>query len=417
MNRLLSKIFPNMGKPKPPQGVSSLELPIGLTYAERETNKAINAEAPDVTLRFELCSITKVKADAIVNSTNTLLIAGGGLDWAIHKAAGPEMQEDLKAFGECGEGNVVVTSGYNLACTRVFHAVTPSWGPSDDKSPMVIHLLRSCYREIFRLAEEHECSSVAIPAIGTGAHEIPLSVSAQIAKEEYIRFFYDEDENCEEVNSPRHIKEIIFVLNSNEAYETYTESFSSFRAIKGKVRNLDTIYREFQGKKISLKGDFLVTIVPSSTNIAIGYFNSLDFEFIDITVRDDDLVITNLSVEEIAITLLCSENAHVDYQGKGLIVAHGDHKKLVIDLKGGVLFNSTGKIDDLLLRANINGEILLNEIEFLSIEVDGEYEVSAKVLSSFELYRKGFGDVYVQGAPKALQIKDEGVGALNLDSN
>jgi len=103
--------------------------------------------------------ITRMKVDAIVNPTNRGLVPGGGLDAAVHRAAGPELAKACRAIGSCGTGDAIITAGYNLPARYVIHAVGPVWhgGQGGEKA-----LLTSCYQKCLALAKAHDCRSVAI---------------------------------------------------------------------------------------------------------------------------------------------------------------------------------------------------------------------------------------------------------------
>lgn len=122
--------------------------------------------------------ITRKCVDAIVNSANPSLLAGGGVCGAIHKAAGPELEVACKAIGRCGVGGAVITPAFNLQAKCVIHAVGPRWLDGTRGEP---ELLEQCYASIFRLVAENDFRSVAIPSISTGIYHYPLIAAAEIA--------------------------------------------------------------------------------------------------------------------------------------------------------------------------------------------------------------------------------------------
>jgi len=122
--------------------------------------------------------ITKLAVDAIVNAANQTLLGGGGVDGAIHRAAGPQLLEDCRTLGGCPTGEARITKGYRLAARQVIHTVGPVWhggGAGEER------LLADCYRNSLDLARAHRLNSVAFPAISTGVYRFPPARAAEIA--------------------------------------------------------------------------------------------------------------------------------------------------------------------------------------------------------------------------------------------
>lgn len=153
--------------------------------------------------------ITKLAVDAIVNAANTSLLGGGGVDGAIHRAAGPELVGECRMVGKCPTGEARITKGYNLRAKYVIHTVGPVWnggGLGEDG------LLEGCYRNSMRLAREAGVKTVAFPAISTGIYRFPMDRAARIATKTVA------DELARDRGS---IEKIIFCTFGAEATDAY----------------------------------------------------------------------------------------------------------------------------------------------------------------------------------------------------
>ena len=138
----------------------------------------LSADVGPARLDVVVADITTLAVDAIVNAANTSLLGGGGVDGAIHRAAGKELLAECQTLNGCATGSAKITRGYRLPARHVIHAVGPAWrgGGANEEE-----LLASCYRVALGLAAEHGLASIAFPAISTGVYRFPLEPAARIA--------------------------------------------------------------------------------------------------------------------------------------------------------------------------------------------------------------------------------------------
>lgn len=162
--------------------------------------------------------ITKLEVDAIVNAANSSLMGGGGVDGAIHRAAGPELLEECKRIvaeiGSCPPGNAVITGSGRLACKYVIHAVGPIWKGGNYLEQ---ELLKQAYWNSLKLAKEYRLKSIAFPNISTGAYGFPKELASEIAITTVKTFLKDNPE----------IEKIVFVCFDEENYQIYKSKLLS----------------------------------------------------------------------------------------------------------------------------------------------------------------------------------------------
>ena len=166
--------------------------------------------------RLEICvaDITTLALDAIVNAANRALLGGGGVDGAIHRAAGPELRAECESLGGCATGAAKITRGYRLPAKHVIHAVGPVWAGGADGEE---ELLASCYRAALDLAAAHRLVTIAFPAISTGVYGFPADRAARIAVGTV---------SAELAATPRGIGRVVFCCFSQDSADHHTAAFA-----------------------------------------------------------------------------------------------------------------------------------------------------------------------------------------------
>jgi O-acetyl-ADP-ribose deacetylase len=157
--------------------------------------------------------ITKQEVDAIVNAANTSLLGGGGVDGAIHRAAGPELLEENRKIGGCPTGEARVSKGYNLPAKWVIHTVGPVWGGGNRNEE---NFLASCYKNSLKAAVEIGAKTIAFPGISTGVYRFPLERATEIAMTEARKF----------LESGEDIEKVVFVCFGEKALKVYQDVFA-----------------------------------------------------------------------------------------------------------------------------------------------------------------------------------------------
>ena len=161
-----------------------------------------------------LGDITRQKVDAIVNAANSTLLGGGGVDGAIHHAAGPELLQECRRLGGCPTGEARITKGYRLSAKHVIHTVGPIWHGGDDGEEA---LLRNCYLNSLRLAEQNGVRTIAFPSISTGAYRFPIERAVKIAITTTIK--------C--LEKTKNLEHVIFVCFSKHDLEIYKRELAA----------------------------------------------------------------------------------------------------------------------------------------------------------------------------------------------
>jgi len=221
-------------------------------------------------IQIERNDITKIKCDAIVNAANNSLLGGGGVDGAIHRAAGRGLLEECRKLGGCKTGEAKITGAYNLPCKYVIHTVGPVWHGGEYGEEQ---LLISCYRNSLKLANEHQCETVAFPLISAGVYGYPKDEALRIAVNEISRFLlenemtvtivvYDKQSfqiskkliaDIREYIDERYIDEH-FVARSNILYSDGNLPKRSSANLRDVVGSVDESFSEMLLRKIDEKG-------------------------------------------------------------------------------------------------------------------------------------------------------------------
>lgn len=157
--------------------------------------------------------ITSMNTGAIVNAANSSLLGGGGVDGAIHRAAGPKLLDECILLKGCATGEAKITGGYDLPSEYVIHTVGPQYVDGHHQEP---YLLRACYLNSLSLAEENGIESISFPAISTGIYHYPIKDAVKVAFKAVKDYFLFNPNSC--------IKEIVFVLFDNANYDAYLEN-------------------------------------------------------------------------------------------------------------------------------------------------------------------------------------------------
>lgn len=161
--------------------------------------------------------ITKLNVDAIVNAANKTLLGGGGVDGAIHRAAGKQLIEECKKLGGCNTGEAKITQGYHLPAKYVIHTVGPVWfGGRNDEDDQ----LTNCYKHSLELAVKNNIKSIAFPSISTGAYGFPVERAARIAINAVLDFLWNDEL----------IEKVIFVCFSENDYSVYEQLLSEIES-------------------------------------------------------------------------------------------------------------------------------------------------------------------------------------------
>jgi O-acetyl-ADP-ribose deacetylase (regulator of RNase III) len=176
----------------------------------------LSADVKRRRLDVVVADITTLDVDAIVNAANSSLLGGGGVDGAIHRAAGPELLAECRTLNGCKTGSAKITRGYRLPARHVIHAVGPVWngGKSNEDE-----LLASCYRTALALAAQHGLGSIAFPAISTGVYRFPLDRAARISVDTVVKALAGAD-------APADPQRVVFCCFNRNVVTDYEDAFA-----------------------------------------------------------------------------------------------------------------------------------------------------------------------------------------------
>lgn len=285
-------------------------------------------------IKIELGDITEFEGDAIVNATNKDLIAGEGVDGAIHRAAGPELREETKKKGSCSVGEAFITGGYNLKAKHVVHTVGPIWVDGKDNEEKK---LESCYINSLIEAKEKKIKTIAFPAISTGAYRFPLDLATEIAIETTNKFLKNNE-------LPKQVTFICFDEDTMNEYEVFYDYESDNPFLKDESKEPDDlIFWDLQDQIFRQ-----VTEEPMSI-WAASYTGNNDQikKHLDAGVNVDELADGQSPLHYAAgggmseaISLLIENNADVNAKDK-----HGNTPLHLVSLKGEKKIIKKGKQD------------------------------------------------------------------------
>ncbi|MFK4132401.1 macro domain-containing protein [Pseudomonas luteola] len=356
--------------------------------------------------------ITAIHCDAIVNPTNSFLMPGGGCDWAIHAKAGHNLKSALAKIGHCALTEVVTTPGFNLPCSYILHTVAPVWIGFTENKATEAALMR-CYLNIFTTAEKLTLSSIAIPLLGTGVHEIPIDVSARIAKAAFDEYFLRS-----EIPYDGTIRDVIFVCYSHSDEIVYTSHFISHEDIILSLDKPETLSWKSEASRITLRGNIIAQIVPSYLNKITVQSKYSCMDSVEVSSKGDTFVIESDTSDQLFVYIASSKVNQVIFEGSGRLEIEDTLKEsLVLNLNGEIDAFLHGIMENLTITAGGNGTLDASGCICKNLKISQKdfFSISAKATEFVDIKKEGCGDVIVKGSPEHRQCHDEGIGVCLIE--
>ncbi|MCH5325344.1 MAG: O-acetyl-ADP-ribose deacetylase [Eubacterium sp.] len=253
--------------------------------------------------------ITKMPVDAVVNAANSSLLGGGGVDGAIHRAAGIQLLEECKTLGGCETGDAKITGAYRLSCKYVIHTVGPRWqgGTRNEKA-----LLTSCYKKSLQLAKEHDCETVAFPLISSGIYGYPKDQALKVAIDVISDFLLENDMTVYVVifdKAAYKISEKLFSDITEYIDDNYVDEHIDYRRDQSRV--LSSTARPLRSKPMAEEEELLPLMAVASVDKALSAKQDLDAKLKQIDESFSQMLLRKIDEKGMTDTE-CYKKANID---------------------------------------------------------------------------------------------------------